>query len=291
MPGKHFVYVHRRESDGSVFYVGQGKGRRATSRHRNKYWHAVANKHGFTAHKIAENLSQECALSIERAVIKHFGRGNLTNLTDGGDIGPTGYVMPEARKEKLREFRHSDRARAEISKKISGVNHPNYKPEKVTLVHPVHGSVTATRLEFRNVYGINLKKLAAMQRGAIASSKAWRLPHMLTTKRLTEETKAKISKALKGNKYCEGRVLSDEHRAKLSSALAGRKLPDEVREKRYGEGNPNYKLENISLSHPTHGAVSAPRSHFISYYGVPKGGLSDVLHGRQKSCRGWSVLD
>jgi group I intron endonuclease len=47
----------------------------------------------------------------------------------------------------------------------------------------------------------------------------------------TEETKAKISECLKGNTRCLGRELSDESRAKISAARKGQKLSEEHKAK------------------------------------------------------------
>ena len=45
----------------------------------------------------------------------------------------------------------------------------------------------------------------------------------------TEEHKRKLSKAMNGNKYCLGRVMSKETRAKISKAKTGRTLSDEAK--------------------------------------------------------------
>jgi len=44
---KFYVYVHIKESDNTVFYVGKGSGGRAWDFYgRNVYWKNVKNKHG-----------------------------------------------------------------------------------------------------------------------------------------------------------------------------------------------------------------------------------------------------
>jgi len=83
---KHYIYLHRRASDGRVFYVGKGSGKRAwTTAGRNRHWHNVAKKHGHTVEIYRNGLSEECSFSIERILIAAIGRGNLCNLTDGGE--------------------------------------------------------------------------------------------------------------------------------------------------------------------------------------------------------------
>ena len=45
--GKFYVYTHRRASNGVVFYVGKGHGRRAyVKSHRGKWWNG--NKRSLT---------------------------------------------------------------------------------------------------------------------------------------------------------------------------------------------------------------------------------------------------
>lgn len=98
-----YVYVHRRATDGSVFYVGKGKGRRAFWRSgRNEHWHYVANKHGYEVSFVAESLTECEAFQIERDTIAYYGRANLCNYTDGGD-GCSGAKRTQASKDLIRQ--------------------------------------------------------------------------------------------------------------------------------------------------------------------------------------------
>lgn len=82
---KFYVYVHRRATDGSVFYVGKGSGNRSRNSNRNPHWKRIVAKHGFTAEIVERDLTETQAFAREVALIAHFGRKNLCNLTDGGD--------------------------------------------------------------------------------------------------------------------------------------------------------------------------------------------------------------
>jgi len=54
-----YIYLHRRNDTGEVFYVGKGTGKRATETHsRNSHWHNVVNKAGFTAEIIAKGKAK-----------------------------------------------------------------------------------------------------------------------------------------------------------------------------------------------------------------------------------------
>jgi len=96
-----YVYVHKRATDGTVFYVGKGKGKRFTNaKNRNNHWRNIVNKHGFTAHIVMRFNNEECAFSLEKALIKHYGRSNLCNLTDGGE-GLSGMEFSDSHKSKI----------------------------------------------------------------------------------------------------------------------------------------------------------------------------------------------
>lgn len=289
MPGEYYVYVHRKKTDGSVFYVGQGKGKRWKSWSRSRYWKYVVKKHGFTTEKVVDNLPQRCALSIERALIARYGRDNLVNLTDGGEIGPSGYIPSPERLAQLRAMRHTPEVKAKISEAMRGDKHPHFDPTLYTLVHPHHGTVTATRYDFSVTYGFSSYKASKVISGEFNSYHGWHLPGVDPTRRLREETKAKISASLIGNQHCKGNVLSESHRANISKATKGRPLPKERAEKRFGTGNPNYKDETITLVHDDHGEVCATRQGFISRFAIGKACLTAVIKGKQKSAKGWRL--
>lgn len=100
MPGKYYVYVHRRESDGSIFYVGKGTGNRAYAiARRSAYWHRIFGKYGRVVQIVASGLSEQCAFSLERAMIAYIGRGRLCNMTLGGE-GTSGRVPSTAQRQK-----------------------------------------------------------------------------------------------------------------------------------------------------------------------------------------------
>jgi hypothetical protein len=101
-----------------VFYVGIGKKRRVKSKtNRNKYWHNIVNKVGYTIDIICVDLSWEEACVLEKQYIKKFGRkdlglGNLVNMTDGGD-GNVGWT--DEKKLQL-SIRMKNTKQTEVSK-------------------------------------------------------------------------------------------------------------------------------------------------------------------------------
>lgn len=96
---RHYVYVHRRASDGRVFYIGKGsRPDRAFDREsRNPRWHATVNKHGLVVEVVLHFETDALAQQCERDLIAWYGRAKLVNMTDGGD-GCAGLTpSPEAR--------------------------------------------------------------------------------------------------------------------------------------------------------------------------------------------------
>lgn len=86
------VYEHRRNDTNEVFYIGIGKdsyriGRKAN---RNKYWHNIVNKYGYTKNILYKNISWNEAIQKEIELISKYGRkdlgtGCLVNMTRGGE--------------------------------------------------------------------------------------------------------------------------------------------------------------------------------------------------------------
>ncbi|MDE2031383.1 MAG: hypothetical protein KGI58_03960 [Patescibacteria group bacterium] len=105
---RHYVYIHFKKTDGKPFYVGKGSNRlrdkkqyfeRAIAPHKNQYWENVVNKHGFVAQIIMSCQTDKEAQFQEKELIKLIGRGNLTNLTDGGD-GHCGITVSDELRKK-----------------------------------------------------------------------------------------------------------------------------------------------------------------------------------------------
>lgn len=97
---KYCVYIHTRKSDGKPFYVGKGLLKRARSfSGRSEYWKRIKNKYGINVLIVKSGISESCAFSIEKILIRNIGRGNLCNMTDGGE-GTSGRVPSESQRLK-----------------------------------------------------------------------------------------------------------------------------------------------------------------------------------------------
>src|SRR5271166_1977590 len=145
-----YTYLWLRE-DGTPYYVGKGKGRRAF----------VSQGHTVKRPKQRERIvvypaeSEADAFETEIALIWYYGRkdlgmGCLRNLTDGGDRGPTLFkalnamygkkrpdlvernkqrIMPEKERKALGERNKSHKMRAIASEKAKaciGDKNPNF---------------------------------------------------------------------------------------------------------------------------------------------------------------------
>lgn len=169
-----YVYVHRKATDGSIFYVGKGKGRRIYDKKRNQHWKHIVNKHGFTADIVMRFESEMCAFSFERALIKLYGRSNLCNLTDGGE-GVSG-------------FKYSEEIKAKMSASKIGTKHTRETKLRMSAARMGHVTTRETRLKISNA-----------QIGKKNSPEA-RMKISLSRQFTSSETREKMSLAKRGRK-------------------------------------------------------------------------------------------
>lgn len=84
----HYVYVHRKKDDGTVFYVGKGQNDRAWSIDgRNRDWVHAAVDHGRTVELVRIGLTEKAAFDLERSLIAEYRRSGvvLANIHSGGN--------------------------------------------------------------------------------------------------------------------------------------------------------------------------------------------------------------
>lgn len=137
---RFYVYLHRRGTDNSVFYVGKGCGSRAWNFNgRSKFWHSTKNKYGITVEIVFDNLQEDEALLCEVDTIlemKYFGC-KLVNLTSGGDSPvlskETRQLMSISRRGKKKSDVHRMRIGAAHKGKkrsdLSGIRNANSDKE------------------------------------------------------------------------------------------------------------------------------------------------------------------
>lgn len=124
-----YLYRHIRLDNNTPFYIGIGsdnKYKRANeSIGRNKWWKSISNKYGIEVQIMLDDLSWDEACIKEKEFIslygrKDLGKGNLVNLTDGGE-GCFGRIM-------------SAESIAKISKSNTGKKLSNERIEQMRLV-------------------------------------------------------------------------------------------------------------------------------------------------------------
>jgi hypothetical protein len=126
-----YTYVHRRETDDAIFYVGKGQKNRAQSPHgRNKHWKNTVAKHGLKVEIAAEWVTEVEAFEHEKRLISQYRADGqpLVNKTDGGE-GAAGRVYT---KEELAALKV--RVKQQWSEKrdamIMAINAPEAKAAK-----------------------------------------------------------------------------------------------------------------------------------------------------------------
>lgn len=89
-PSGSYVYIHRRATDSTPFYVGKGTGKRAwTSWDRSAHWLNVAKKNNVIIEIVRDGLSDEKAFDLEVETIKSIKENHLlVNYTIGGEAPP-----------------------------------------------------------------------------------------------------------------------------------------------------------------------------------------------------------
>lgn len=83
-----YTYAHARKTDGRIFYIGKGQGKRAhCERNRNRYWRNVVAKHGYDVQILCDWPTEDEAFDHEKLLISCFRDMGyeLVNLTDGGE--------------------------------------------------------------------------------------------------------------------------------------------------------------------------------------------------------------
>lgn len=174
-----FVYVHKKESDGSVFYVGKGKGVRWCNVHsRSRHWKNTARKHGVYCDIVAASLTAQEALVLEKKLIEAYGRqdkgtGCLVNMTAGGD-GVVDYVFTEEHRQKMSEAGMGKRHTEESKEKIRQANlNRKFSPETIIKMSEVRKGIPYTdaqRKALATRANPRARKVICIETGAIYES-------------------------------------------------------------------------------------------------------------------------
>lgn len=211
---QHYVYQHRRNDTGRVFYVGKGCGARARcTQGRNPFWRAVVEKAGgYVAEFVARGVDEEFALFAEMELIDVLRRrgARLTNLTDGGE-GMSGFKMaPESIARRVEKTR--GKPNPNISAALCGVPKSEQHRQALSLARTGSRASEETR-----------KRMSEALRGRAGPMKG---------RHHSPEVKAKIAAAVSGERApFLGRKHSPESLQKMSAAHTGHKRSLDSRRK------------------------------------------------------------
>jgi hypothetical protein len=182
MENNFYVYMYLRE-DGTPYYVGKGKKRRAYSKEKR----VLPPKDESRIVFYKQNLTEEEAFEHEIELIALYGRkdlgtGILHNLTDGGE-GSSGIIISEETRRKLSKSLKGRVFSEEHRKKIS----ENCKGKIFSEEHKRKISENAKNRPGRPLSEETRKKISERLKGKI----------------VTEETRRKMSEANRARTHSE----------------------------------------------------------------------------------------
>lgn len=162
----YYVYAYLRE-DGTPYYIGKGKGRRAYQKHSRKDGVKINPPPKDRIVFCETGLTEVGACAIERRLIRWYGKkidgGILTNLQDGGNGGGSiGFKWSKEEKERMSIQRKG--------KKLG----PNRVPSPLKGIG--RSEETKRKISEANkgrVFGCNEKKSEAAKKRAADGRHAW----------------------------------------------------------------------------------------------------------------------
>lgn len=189
---KFYTYVHMRNDDGSVFYIGKGSRDRAWKKDgRGTLWTRIVKKHGYTVHLCGIWDLESDALEHEVRLIDQYKimGCKIINMTLGGD-GVSGYRHTNEAKQKASKFMLSDgnklrgkQLSLEHRKKISESN----KGKKFTEEHKLKLSAKKKENESNNERLRKIKigtKISDAHKEAIRKANTGKVVSELTRERM-----------------------------------------------------------------------------------------------------------
>lgn len=206
-----YVYAHRRKTDGKIFYIGKGCGKRAWKKStRSDWWKRIEAKHGRTVEILWRGENEAEAFAKEAEIVAAIGLENLCNLRDGGDGG---YRPTQEVRERMR--------RAKLGRKVSPETREKHR---LASLGRRHSEETKAKLRAAN--------LGKPGRAHSEETKE-KLRLINTGKKMSPEACAKLSAAKKGR---PGTPMSDAAKEKLRQASMGRPVSEGAKRK-IGDAN------------------------------------------------------
>jgi len=138
------LYQHRRNDTNAIFYIGIGSEiKRAYKRSgRNKHWHHIVNKHGYSVDILKTDIEPNDAFKMEIELIAKYGRecdgGILVNSSTGGEAIALGAKQSDELKQ-IRSLRFMGEGNPMFGKK---------RPELMALLKRINKENPYPLIEF-----------------------------------------------------------------------------------------------------------------------------------------------
>ena len=168
------VYIHRKKTNNSVFYIGisTDKKRAYSKSSRNPYWKNIINKHDYIVDIIEKDINIETAKELEIFLIEIIGIDNLANITLGGESG-NGLHHSEEAKRKISLANKgkiiSEEQKKSISKTLMGHFVSEKTREKIRKANLVFYKNGIFRIKKMKLKGIKSRILSKKQREKIGT--------------------------------------------------------------------------------------------------------------------------
>lgn len=285
-PHGYYVYLHKRATDGGVFYVGKGKGNRAWRWRdtRNPHWINIANKHGVIVDIVKDSMSETCAFTLEKILIGSYGVGSLCNISNGGE-GASG---------------------------LAAEKHHAYNHRKYTFLNKDGRSFRGTPYDFEKKYNLSQSLISHLINGKRMSHKGWRLEGTsLEETGMRGERVWNYDRKIRKFYHQDGtifigtqRQLIDRYRlpqAQVSAMISGRPVKSTRgwfadRENLLNVGslksnNPSYDFREWKFTHKNGSVFFGTQYEFRVEHDLDFRSVSSLVNGKIKTHKGWSCKE
>ena len=309
-----YTYAYLRKGDGTPYYIGKGKGKRAyDSTHRVK----VPDDRDRIIF-LKENVSEREAWDYEREMIQFYGRkdlgtGILRNMSDGGE-GPAN-PSPEARRKNA----ESSRLQYQMGVGIGGLTDEERKKNQAKAVqarldsqwlkdNPEYNGGSLGRTPEQH----SADSARAAQKGVVKWTKEQREnnPEWVEKQReisrqtalrnmelglgiygLTKEQRSANTKALFEGEGGEERKEFYRKRAKEWKKSGIGMYTEEAKQKRHETYYKNgYNMDTFTVVSPWGETFSEKGiKPFCRKMGISHTSLSEIIHGRSYMVKGWHL--
>ena len=212
-PKGHYVYAHV-DASGGVFYIGNGVGQKAWSKHRRSYWDLYVEQHlkgNYSVEILEDRLTEENVEYVKNRWISYYGPQliNWVNINRGPDLDSIMLYKKrrDANKELLAEARKIEKTNLERAvsiyidaiKAISSYAFINAErgllgqlKDDVVQKHSHHGNLNAL-----NRLTLCLIKLGRIQEAAERVDNYFKLYRADLNKSAARPIRERIAKALR----------------------------------------------------------------------------------------------